>query len=71
MSNKFNGIWIPTKERQPAESGQYMVQYESGVITDCHFSKMYQKWNAHDYITPKYALDVVAWMELPPKYVEE
>lgn len=71
MSRRFDGTWVPCKKRLPEESGKYLVQMAWGGITDCYFSKKHQQWNAHDCTTPKYALKVVAWMYMPPKYEGE
>ena len=71
MICKFDGKWIPCKERLPEESGHYFVHTAGGYVTDMHFSKMYQKWNAYDCYEPKRPIEVVAWMYLPPKYEEK
>lgn len=62
--------WIPCSERLPEESGKYLGQRPYGEIIDITFSKKHQKWNANDSCPPKYAMEIVAWMPLPPVYKE-
>lgn len=71
MTDRFNGTWIPTKERRPKKSGEYIAQTKEGWITSLSYSKKHDKWNAYDHHLPKHAIDVVAWMEHPPKYEGE
>jgi hypothetical protein len=67
-TNRFSGTWVPTKKRQPKESGLYIAQTDSGYMSTLTYSKKWNKWNAQDEHLPKYAMNVVAWMEMPPKY---
>lgn len=63
--------WIPCSERLPEKSGKYLGQRPYGEIIDIGFSKKHQKWNAHDSSPPEYALEIIAWMPLPPAYKED
>ena len=68
------GVWTPCSEGLPKESGKYLVQYDSGYITDAHYSEKYKAWNyldSFDEPGPDHKSDFVAWMPLPERWKPE
>lgn len=62
--------WIPTSERLPDVSGDYLVTYDSGIVD---ISGFYQETKTFDYFISSNCipcLNVIAWMPLPEPYID-
>ena len=69
-----NGGWIPTEERLPETSANYLVSSD-GAILYCQYSAVHKAFNVYDHFKrwqiKRTKIDVDAWMPMPEPYRPE
>lgn len=62
-SQYYHGGWIPLKEREPSEEGEYLVSFDDGfVATTGYYEGDFELWAD--------AGEPLAWIPLPEPYRE-